>query len=65
MVDANVFLIDANHSAPLFENMHFGVAPVSGDMVEIEGISYSIAAVAHTPSLFGAGAKLKVTLRAL
>lgn len=64
MVDANVFLADSNESGPMFENMHFGFAPTAGDNVEIEGKAYSVSSVCHTPSIYGAGAKVKVTLRA-
>lgn len=64
MVDANVFLADSNEVGPMFENMHFGFAPTPGDNVEIEGKAYSVSSVVHTPSVFGVGAKLKVTLRA-
>lgn len=63
MVDANIFLLEGNHATPLFENMHFGAVPASGDRVEIEGKPYSVASVVHTPSLCFAGAKLRVTLR--
>ncbi|MGE4431484.1 MAG: hypothetical protein AB7E05_12160 [Sphingobium sp.] len=64
MVDANVFFADSNEVGPMFENMHFGLAPTPGDAVEIEGKAYSVSSVIHTPSIYGAGAKLKVTLRA-
>lgn len=64
MVDANVFLTDSNEVGPKFKNMHFGFAPIPGDNVEIEGKAYSVSSVIHTPSIYGAGAKLKVTLRA-
>lgn len=64
MVDANVFLADSNSADPLFENMHFGFAPAPGETVEIEGKAYSVSSVVHTPSTYGVGAKLKVTLRA-
>lgn len=63
MVDADVFLADSNHSSPLFENMHFGFPPSSGDSVEIEGKAYAVFSVVHTPSIYAAGTKLKVTLR--
>lgn len=64
MVDAHVFLADSNEAGPMYEDMHFGFAPTTGDAVEIEGKAYSVSSVIHTPSIFGAGAKLKVTLRA-
>lgn len=64
MVDANVFLADSNEVGPMFENMHFGFAPTAGDNVEIEGKAYLISSVVHMPSIFGAGSKVKVTLRA-
>ncbi|MBD3772379.1 MAG: hypothetical protein IE921_02210 [Rhodobacteraceae bacterium] len=64
MVDANVFLADSNEAGPLFENMHFGFTPTPGDNVEIDGRAYSISSVIHTPSVYGVGAKVKVTLRA-
>lgn len=64
MVDANVFLAGSNEISPLFEDMHFGFAPSPGDNVEIEGKDYSVSSVVHTPSIYGAGAKLKVTIRA-
>jgi hypothetical protein len=64
MVDANVFLAESNEMSPLFENMHFGFAPSPGDNVEIEGKAYAVSSVIHTPSIYGVGAKLKVTLRA-
>lgn len=64
MVAANVFLADSNETGPRFRNMHFGIAPTPGDTVEIEGKAYSVSSVIHTPSIYGAGAKLKVTLRA-
>jgi hypothetical protein len=64
MVDANVFLADSNEVGPMFENMHFGFALTSGDNVEIDARAYSVSSVIHTPSIYGVGAKLKVTLRA-
>lgn len=64
MVAANVFLADSNEIGPRFEKMHFGFAPTPGDTVEIEGKTYSVSSVIHTQSIYGAGAKLKVSLQA-
>lgn len=64
MVDANVFLAGSNEVGPMFENMHFGFAPRAGDNVEIEGKAYAVSSVIHTPSIYGIGSKVKVTLRA-
>ena len=64
MVDADVFLAERNEVGPTFQNMHFGIPPTPRDTVELEGKAYSVSSVVHTPSIYGAGAKLKVTLRA-
>jgi hypothetical protein len=63
VVDANAFLADGNEVGPMFENMYFNFAPTPGDNVEIEGRTYAVARVVHTPSVNADGAKLKVTLR--
>lgn len=64
MVDADVFVAESNEVGPTFQNMHFGISPTPGDTVELEGKAYSVSSVIHTPSIYGVGAKLKVTLRA-
>jgi hypothetical protein len=64
MVNANIFFEGSNEAGPKFENMHFEYAPVLGESVELEGQTYAVSGVIHTPDMSAIGAKLKVTLQA-
>jgi len=61
MIDAAVYL--ANDGEPMFESTHFCVVPAVGQDVEIEGQAFIVSEVIHTPNVFAAGPKLRVTLR--
>lgn len=63
MVNANIFFEGSNEAGPKFENMHFEYAPVLGESVELEGQTYAVSGVIHTPDFSAIGAKLKVTLQ--
>ena len=58
-----IALLDQDVANPLYSDMQFAVVPRVGDYVEIENSHFVVFFITHTPSSYGTGSKVQVTVK--
>ncbi|PIW54068.1 MAG: hypothetical protein COW16_13195 [Sphingomonadales bacterium CG12_big_fil_rev_8_21_14_0_65_65_10] len=62
MVYADIALREHEQTTTIGTGVQFAAVPHEGDHVEIDGSAYTVCFVTHTPSIYGIGSKIRVTV---
>jgi hypothetical protein len=58
-----IFLLEKEVASPLYSGMQFAAVPRQGDYVDVEDAHFVVCFITHTPSPYGAGPKVRVTVK--
>lgn len=62
-VYTEIDLLEHEVASPLDSDMQFAVVPRKGDYVQVEAGRFVVCFITHTPSPYGTGSKMRVTVR--
>ena len=63
MVYAEIAVREHEETTTIHTDMQFAAVPLKDDYVEVDGKGYAVCFVTHTPSIYGRGSKIRVTVR--
>lgn len=62
-VYTEIDLLEDGVASPLYSDMQFAAVPRKGDYVQVEDARFAVCFITHTPSAYGTGSKVRVTVR--